>query len=115
MEEALAHCLKQLGDNVTILYDYYLPSSIKKLVKEQGKEAGGLWDYYRAIDYFGWETERVVVVTIGVAIMELITRARTHLNVVLVGGRDVSYQNTKNYFQRAADQGLVEIGGSLKI
>merc|ERR1712168_426505 len=30
LEEALKHCHKHLRDNATILYDYGLPSSIKK-------------------------------------------------------------------------------------
>merc|ERR1719264_668446 len=46
MEEALKHCRKHLGDNATILYDNGLPDSMKKMVKEQGKEAGGPWDCY---------------------------------------------------------------------
>ena len=40
--------------------------------------------------------------------MELITRARTHLSVILVEG--MLYSNTGEYFQQAADLGLVELG-----
>ena len=35
MEEALRHCHKHLGDNATILYDYFTPISIEKMVKDQ--------------------------------------------------------------------------------
>ena len=47
MEKALEHCHEKLGDNATILYDY-IPDSIEKMVKKQGKEAGGPWDCYSA-------------------------------------------------------------------
>merc|ERR1712079_318374 len=85
MNEALEHCRKHLGDNVTILYDNDIPRSIEKMVKDQGKEAGGPWDCYDAEGFYGWEAERVVAVTRGDDIMEMITRARTHLAVILVG------------------------------
>jgi len=107
LEEALEHCHKHLRDNVTILYDENLPSSMQKMAKEQGKEAGGAWECYEAFNYYGWEAERVVAVTDGWSIMELITRARTHLAVILVEG--YQYAKHKEHFQQAADLGLVEI------
>ena len=49
MKEALEHCRKHLGDNVTTLYDTWkfieVPDSLGKLMKEQGKEAGGPWEH----------------------------------------------------------------------
>ena len=66
------------------------------MVEKQGKEAGGPWECYRAWDYYGWEAERVVAVTDGDHIMELITRARTHLSVILV---EELYVQTKECFQ----------------
>ena len=103
LKEALAHSLKQLGDNATILYDYVLPASIEKLVKEQG-------NCFFAGNFYGWEAERVVAVTNGINTMEQISRARTHLSVILAG-EDVEdvYEETKKYFEDAADQGLVEM------
>ena len=42
--------------------------------------------------------------------MELITRARTHLSVILVGtGYGFDYDETSEYLQQAADLGLVEM------
>ena len=112
MEYALAHCHKQMGDNATILY-CDLPSSIEKMAKEQGKKAGGPWDCYHAFDYFGWEDGRVVAVTGGNYILELITRGRTMLNILLVdyhNKHDNDYYATiKEYFKQAAEQGLVEM------
>ena len=106
MKEALEHCRKHLGDNVTILYDRTVPISIRNMVKYQGKEKGGPWDCYHAYNFYGWEAERVVAVTKGYNMMEMITRARTHLAVILVGGND---SETKTYFEQAASENLVEI------
>ena len=102
---------KHLGNIATILY-FGLPASIEKLAKEQGKEAGGAWECYHAEDFFGWEAEKVVAVTDGRRIMELITRARTHLSVLLVGSdfaKDQVYAKTMKHFQQAAELGLVEM------
>merc|ERR1719209_1233518 len=52
VEAALKHCHKHLGDKATILYDTRIPDSIKKMVKEQGMEAGGPWDCYHARKYY---------------------------------------------------------------
>ena len=105
MEEALKRCRNQMGDTATILYDSYLPPSIAKMVKEQGKEAGGPWDCYSAGKFYGWEAQRVVVVAHGYDIMEQITRATTLLSVILVG----DYNHMADNFYKAAQQGLVEI------
>ena len=47
-----------------------------------------------------------MAVTSGTRIMEVITRARTHLSVILVDGD--AFAETKEYFQQAADLGLVQ-------
>ena len=78
------------------------------MVKEQGKEAGGPWDCYLASNFFGWEDDRVVAVTDGCHIMEMITRAKTLLAVIFVGG-GYNDKETKEYFQQAAEQGLIDI------
>ena len=99
MVEALKHCRKHLGDNATILYDNQIPDSIENMIKEQGKEAGGPWDCCHIFDFYGWEAKRVVVVTGGIHIMELITRARTHLSLILVyKGDEHDYAKTKEFF-----------------
>ena len=119
MKEALEHCRKHLGDNVTTLYDTWklieVPNSLGKLVKEKGKEAGGPWEHCNAGNFVGWEAERVVVVTTGFSIMEVITRAQTHLAVILADTAIESAFKTKtkietmNHFQQAAGQGLIGI------
>ena len=109
MEEALKNCRKHLGDNATILYDHGLTDSMKKLVKEQGKKAGGPWECYYATNFYGWEADRVVAVTNGISTMEMITRAKTLLAVITVNfGYPNGYAKTKEYIQQAADQGLIE-------
>ena len=107
----MEHCHKHLGDNATILYDdCSLPSSMMKMVINQGKEAGGPWECFRAHNIFGWEADRVVAVTVGDNIMELITRARTHLYVIMVDRGDrIYYAETKKYFQQAAKLGLIDM------
>ena len=74
------------------------------MVKELGQEAGGPWECYKSSRYYGWEAERVVVVTHGGgSIMEMITRAKTHLTAIIVEGY---YAGTRGFFLRAAEQGL---------
>ena len=111
MAEALDQCGKHLGDNVTILYDRSkIPLSMKKIVMKQGKEEGGRWDYYKANDFYGWEAQKVVAVFAGDLLMEQITRAKTNLAVILVNyDNDDDYSKTKEHFQRAAKEGLVDI------
>ena len=48
-----------------------------------------------------------MAVTSGRSVMELITRARTHLAVILVEG--MFAEKTKKHFQQAGEQGLVDI------
>ena len=120
MEEALDHCRKHLGDNVTILYYYYQPdkrynSEIRgaaKMAKDQGKKEGGPWDCYDAQDFYGWEAERVVVVAAGGGILEQATRARTKLILILAKPEDDSkklYARLQENIKAAADVGLVDV------
>ena len=81
---------------------------MREIVKKQGKEAGGPWDCYSAWDYTGWEADKVVAVSDGSGkdILELITRARTYLCMVLVVSHETKI---KKYFRQAAEDGLIEI------
>ena len=91
----------------TFLFDNNLPSSYAML----GREAVAPSKCYNACGFYGWEAERVVAVTSGGSrlFLELITRARIHLVVVLVDcGLDDSYERTMEQFQQAVDEGLVE-------
>ena len=115
LEEALVHCREHLGDNVTLLLHGPIPYSMKEIVKKRGKEAGPHlrpWDCYNAENFYGWEAERVVAVTSGANIMEVITRARTHLAVIFVAGGEgegtMVELDTKNYFMDAERLGLVD-------
>ena len=113
---ALAYCREHLGEDATLLYcDTGVPFSIMAAVKAQGKEAGGQWECYNADRYFGWEAERIVAVTSGDRIMEMITRAKIQLTVILVGeygyrvGETGLYHEWYWYFHLAEKKGLVEI------
>ena len=106
MALALEECHKRLGDNATILIDNRMnPGQIKKWMKE----AGAYWDCYDGCKYCGWEFEKVITVAGGVHVTELITRAKTVLCILLVKDEVGSYPTYKDYFQRAATQGLVEM------
>ena len=74
-EEALRICLEQMGDSVTLLYDD-LSYPLKRALEVKVKEKAGTWECYDGFDFYGWEAEKVIVVTNGKWIMELITRAR---------------------------------------
>ena len=83
---------------------------MKKMVMKQGKEEGGRWDYYKANDFYGWEADKVVTVFAGDLSIEQITRAKTNLAVILVNyDNDDDYSKTKEHFQQAANEGLVDI------
>ena len=72
MEEALEECHKQLGDNVTVLFDGFNREPIEKWMKA----AGAHWDCYDAFNFYGWEDERVIILAQGPTLMEMITRAK---------------------------------------
>ena len=75
---------------------------------EQGKEAGGPWDCYHANNFSGWEADRVVVVTSWWHnIMEIISRAKTMLALIIVS--DDTVADPIKYFMQVAKVGLVEI------
>ena len=51
----------------------------------------------------------MVAVNSGYGIMEEITRARTHLSVILVDYGYSAYSESKEHLQQAAELGLVEM------
>ena len=90
----------------TVLYDY---SRTREPIEKWMKAAGAHWDCYYALNFYGWEDQRVVIVTPGGSgLMERITRAKTKLFIVLVDP-GYGYSETKGYFQQAAKEGLVEM------
>ena len=101
---ALQKSREQLGDDATLLYDPFLPSSMKEICESHGKEKGGPWECYHAQNFYGWEAERVVVVTTGLGfILEMATRAKTEL--ILILATEGSFQEN---IKRAANEGLVD-------
>ena len=105
------------GNDATLLYDHFLPSSMIEICKSNGKEEGGPWECYYADEFVGWEADQVVAVTTGVAnTLEAATRARTGLSLILAEGKRKDdkkfYAEYQKYFQDAADKGLVELSVS---
>ena len=78
---------------------------MKEICESHGKEKGGPWECYNTMNFFGWEAERVVVVTTGWNILEMITRAATELILILFA--------PTTHFQKkikaAANRGLVDV------
>ena len=82
------------------------------------KEQGGPWDCFPARNFYGWESEKLVAVTYGHHLVEQITRARTHLVVILAESASLrvcnadfgfDYLEAREHFQQAANEGLVDI------
>merc|ERR1712012_1268994 len=88
LEEALRFCVEEMGDSVTLLYDN-LSYPLRRAVEGKVKDLAGAWECYDGFDFYGWEAEKVVVVTNGKWIMELITRAR------LKGGQSLGFNRER--------------------
>ena len=117
LREALQRSRDLFGDDATLLYEYGLPSSMREICKSNGKEKGGAWECYHAWNFFGWESNKVVAVITGVGTtLELVTRAKTQLILILVEpereARKHFYADYQKHFQAAADKGLVELVAS---
>ena len=124
LRQALQRSREQLGDDVTLLFDcggarggargsgYDLPSSTRAICRAMSKKEGGPWEYYNSVDCTGWEADKVVVVTGGEKrVLEEVTRAKTHLILILVKGRKGKfYEVWQKDLEKAADSGLVDLG-----
>ena len=107
-----------LGDKVTILHDNDISSEDLKTVQgmttsQVGGEEGSQWKCYNADNFYGWEADKIVAVSTGFSILEMITRARTHLYVVMVASKlestSLRYNDVcKRGFQKAVQEGLVQ-------
>ena len=114
LREALEKAKDQIKDGCTLLYDNYLPTSIREICKSHGKDAGGPWDCYNVGEFYGWESDKVVVVTSGGCFtLEMASRAKTELFIILFEpeseDRKQYHAEYRNNFERAADEGLVTI------
>ena len=114
LREALQRSQDLFGNNATLLCDSWLPSSMIEICKSNGKEKGGPWECYNADEFYGWESNKVVAVTAGgFATLEMATRAKTQLILILaepeIEAHKKNYADYQKYFQAAADTGLVEL------
>ena len=94
-----------MGDDATLLYDDALPPSTREICESHGKKKGGPWEFYHADNFFGWEAERVVVVTAGFSFLEMATRAKRELILILFNWE----VQVKKYIKAAANSGLVDL------
>ena len=110
-----------MGDDVTLLFDYSggrsggdLPSSMRAICRAMSKKEGGPWECYNTRDCTGWEADKVVVVTGGEKrVLERVTRAKTHLILILVkpkGRLEKFYEDWQGNLEKAAQRGLVDLG-----
>ena len=102
VEKAIMYCKEHLGDDVTIPYGNRISPYIMKFIWEQSKEGGGSWDCYHAVNFFGWEAEKVIVVTDGEYLTEMITRAKMQLRLT----PDICYIHKRIYPQLCIDLDL---------
>ena len=107
-----------MGDEVTILHDNDISSEDLKTVKgmttsQSRGEEGSHWKCYIADNFYGWEEDKIVAVSTGFSILEMITRARNRLCVVMVDSklesRGLGYNEVYTRgFQKAVQEGLVQ-------
>ena len=119
LRPALQRSREQLGDDVTLLFGYGggagssdLPPSMRAICRAMTKKEGGHWESYNPRDCTGWEADKVVAVTSGDRrLLEMVTRAKTHLVLILVKGRmGKFYEVWQKNLEKAADSGLVDLG-----
>ena len=116
LKMALQRSKEQLENDATLLYENRLPSSMKEICESQGKEKGGAWECYDADHFFGWEAEKVVGVTSEHNILEMITRAKTELVIILAEPREDYKKHHMQFYARlqknimdAAHKGLIDL------
>ena len=76
-------------------------------------EGSSRWKCYNADNFYGWEADNIVAVSTGSSILEMITRARNRLCVVMVDSklesRGLGYNEVYTRgFQQAVQEGLVQ-------
>ena len=108
--EALAHCRRLIGRSGTLLHPEPMVFNIPFQSIIDNTDIESICGDFK---FHGWEADRVLAINQGNpnTIMEVITRARTHLCVILYGsdsGGSVS-RTVRKYFEMAAEEGLIEL------
>jgi len=111
LKMALQRSREQLGGVATLLHDLYgLPSSMKEICESHKKEKGGPWECYDAVNFYGWEAERVVAVTTGWNTLEMTTRAKRELILILAKPeKEIDKKKRQVIIKAAADEGLLDL------
>ena len=94
LKKSLQRSRERMGNEATLLNDMDLPFSMKEICESHGKEKGGPWECYYNDNFYGWEAERVVVVTTGVDFLEMATRAKTELILILAEPEEEEYKKS---------------------
>ena len=84
-----------------------------EICKSHGREMGGPWECYDVDNFYGWEAERVVVVATGGNTLEMATRAKRELILIIAEPEEEEdkkiYQKIQEMIKAAAYEGLVEL------
>ena len=56
---ALEAAEKQLGSEVTVLYNISLQPELADIVESMWQKKGGPWQCYQAVQFYGWEADKV--------------------------------------------------------
>ena len=56
---ALEAAEKQLGSEVTVLYNISLQPELADIVESMSQKNGGPWQCYQAVQFYGWEADKV--------------------------------------------------------
>ena len=100
LREALQRSRDLFGNDATLLYDYDLPSSMIEICESNGKEKGEAWECNRAVQFYGWESDHVVAVTTGGHTLEMATRAKTRIILILVEAEREGYKKDYANYQK---------------
>ena len=112
--EALAEGWRLIGRSGTLLYRDHLVNINKNKIVKSIIDNAGIESIYSAFQFHGWEADRVLAITQGGddnTVMEVITRACTHLCLIWSGGTRGSRKidKAKQSFEKAAEEGLIEL------
>jgi len=83
---------------------------MKEICESHKKEKGGPWECYDAVNFYGWEAERVVAVTTGWNTLEMTTRAKRELILILAKPeKEIDKKKRQVIIKAAADEGLLDL------
>ena len=79
-----------------------------EICESYGKKKGGPWECYYVNNFYGWEAERVVAVTTGDNILEVASRAKTELILILAEPEKEEHKKSYQRFQVVVKAAVAE-------